>query len=224
VQQCQRPDRPDRGQAPVLICHCVTMVYFPLARVIGADPAEVFMELARMPTVAASAWWDASVTSGMRVSEATALGAADIDAEAKMRRINKAWKYSGDYCPQIGPPKTKQSIRTISLRDARAGSCRLNYPWFLFTNGAGNPVRAQEFFDGGWKPGRDSAIRAVDAVAARARPSAHLRVVDDPSRRFFACHSAAFRPRVHSDHDWRLGHLDRRSARVAADAVGSALA
>ena len=30
-------------------------------------------------------------------------------------------------------------------------------PSFLFTNGAGNPVRAQEFYNGGWKPARDSA-------------------------------------------------------------------
>jgi integrase len=45
------------------------------------------------------------VTTGMRFSEATALIAADIDAAAKTCRINKAWKYSGDYRPEIGPPK-----------------------------------------------------------------------------------------------------------------------
>ena len=55
------------------------------------------------------------VTTGMRFSEATALTGADIDADAKTCRINKAWKYSGDYRPEIGPPKTKKSIRTISL-------------------------------------------------------------------------------------------------------------
>jgi hypothetical protein len=54
----------------------------------------------------------------MRFSEATALTAADIDADAKTCRINKAWKYSGDYRPEIGRPKTKKSIRTISLPPA----------------------------------------------------------------------------------------------------------
>ena len=59
------------------------------------------------------------VTTGMRFSEATALTAADIDTRAKTCRINKAWKYSGDYRPEIGPPKTKKSIRTISLPQRR---------------------------------------------------------------------------------------------------------
>jgi integrase len=45
------------------------------------------------------------VTTGMRFSEATALTPSDIDAEARTCRINKAWKYSGDYRPEIGPPK-----------------------------------------------------------------------------------------------------------------------
>jgi hypothetical protein len=42
VQRCQHPDRADRGQAPVLICRCFTTVFFPLARVIGADLAKAF--------------------------------------------------------------------------------------------------------------------------------------------------------------------------------------
>jgi integrase len=44
----------------------------------------------------------------MRFSEVTALTAADIDADARTCRITKAWKYSGDYRPEIGPPKTKE--------------------------------------------------------------------------------------------------------------------
>jgi hypothetical protein len=94
----------------------------------------------------------------MRFSEATALIAADIDTESKTCRINKAWKYSGNYWPEIGPPKSKKSIRTISLPPAALEVIDLTAPGFLFTNGAGNPVRAQEFFNGGWKPGRDSAL------------------------------------------------------------------
>ena len=100
------------------------------------------------------------VTTGMRFSEATALTAADIDTDAKTCRINKAWKYSGDYRPQIGPPKTKKSIRTISLPSAALDVLDLSAAGLLFTNGAGNPVRAQEFFHGGWKPGRESAMKA----------------------------------------------------------------
>jgi integrase len=80
------------------------------------------------------------VSTGMRFSEATALTAADIDADAKTCRINKAWKYSGDYRPEIGRPKTKKSIRTISLPPAALEVADLNASGFLFTDGAGNPV------------------------------------------------------------------------------------
>ena len=109
----------------------------------------------------------------MRFSEATALTAADIDAAAKTCRINKAWKYSGDYRPEIGPPKTKKSIRTISLPPAALEAVDLTAPGFLFTNGAGNPVRAQEFFNGGWKPGRESAMKAGLTKSPRVHDLRH---------------------------------------------------
>ena len=70
------------------------------------------------------------VSTGMRFSEATALTAADIDAHARTCRITKAWKYSGDYRPQIGPPKTKKSIRTISLPARRWRSLTSPRPVF----------------------------------------------------------------------------------------------
>jgi integrase len=44
----------------------------------------------------------------MRFSEATALTAADIDAHAKTCRITKAWKYSGDYRPEIGAAEDEE--------------------------------------------------------------------------------------------------------------------
>jgi integrase len=164
------------------------------------------------------------VTTGMRFSEATALTAADIDPNAKTCRINKAWKYSGDYRPEIGPPKTKKSIRTISLPPAALEVVDLTAPDYLFTNGAGNPVRAQEFFNGGWKPGRDSAIRAGLTKSPRVHDLRHT------------CASWMIQAGVplpviqrHLGHEsiqttvGVYGHLDRRSAQVAANAIGLAL-
>jgi integrase len=113
------------------------------------------------------------VTTGMRFSEATALSPADIDTDAKTCRIDKAWKYSGDYKPKIGPPKTKRSILTISLPDAALEVIDLATSGYLFTNGAGNPVRAQEFFNGGWKPGRDLAIKAGLTKSPRVHDLRH---------------------------------------------------
>ncbi|MGY4713090.1 tyrosine-type recombinase/integrase [Mycolicibacterium sp. CBM1] len=164
------------------------------------------------------------VTTGMRFSEATALSAADVDAEAKTCRVNKAWKYSGNYRPEIGPPKTKKSIRTISLPAAALEVIDMSVPGFLFTNGAGNPVRAQEFFNLGWKPGRDSAMKAGLTKSPRVHDLRHT------------CASWMIQAGVplpviqqHLGHEsiqttiGVYGHLDRRSAQAAADAIGSAL-
>jgi integrase len=164
------------------------------------------------------------VSTGMRLSEATALTAADVDATARTCRINKAWKYSGDYRPEIGPPKTKKSIRTISLPSAALKVVDLAMPGYLFTNGAGNPVRAQEFFNGGWKPGRAAAMKA----GLTKEPRVHdLRQT---------CASWMIQAGVplhviqqHLGHEsiqttiGAYGHLDRRSAQAAADAIGPAL-
>lgn len=97
------------------------------------------------------------VSTGMRFSEATALTPADIDVTKMTCRINKAWKYSGNYRSEIGPPKTKHSNRTITLSQAALDVIDLSQPEWLFTNGAGNPVKAQEFFNNGWKPAREKA-------------------------------------------------------------------
>jgi integrase len=164
------------------------------------------------------------VATGMRFSEATALTAADIDGDARTCRITKAWKYSGNYRPEIGPPKTKKSIRTISLPPAALETIDLRTPGFLFTNGAGNPVRAQEFYNGGWKPARDSAMKAGLTKSPRVHDLRHT------------CASWMIQAGVplpiiqqHLGHEsiqttiGVYGHLDRRSAQVAAEAIGSAL-
>ncbi len=164
------------------------------------------------------------VTTGMRFSEATALIAADIDADANTCRINKAWKYSGDYRPQIGPPKTRKSNRTISLPAAALEVVDLTAPGFLFTNGADNPVRAQEFFNAGWKPGRERAMAAGLTKSPRVHDLRHT------------CASWMIQAGVplpviqqHLGHEsiqttiGIYGHLDQRSAQAAADAISSAL-
>lgn len=55
------------------------------------------------------------------------------------------------------PPKTRKSNRTISVSPSALAALDLTQPEWLFTNGAGNPVRAQEFFNLGWKPAREKA-------------------------------------------------------------------
>jgi integrase len=109
------------------------------------------------------------VSTGMRFSEAAALGPGDIDETARTCRINKAWKYSGNYRPQIGPPKSKKSSRTITLSRTAMDCLDLTQPEWLFTNRVGNPVRAQEFFNNGWKPAREKA----QALGLKKSPRVH---------------------------------------------------
>jgi integrase len=100
----------------------------------------------------------------------------------------------------------------------------LTAPGFLFTNDAGNPVRAQEFFNGGWKPGRASAMK--DGLTKSPR-------VHDLRHTCASWMMAAVVPlpviQQHRGHEsiqttiGVYGHLDRRSAQVAADAIGFAL-
>lgn len=163
------------------------------------------------------------VTTGMRFSEATALTAADIDASAGTCRINKAWKYSGNYRPEIGPPKTKKGKRTISLPPEALACIDLDVPEWLFTNGAGNPVRSQEFFQA-WKPARDAAIQA----GLRKHPRVHdLR----HTCASWMIHAGVALPVIqeHLGHEniqttiGVYGHLDRRSADTAAAAISAAM-
>jgi integrase len=56
------------------------------------------------------------VASGCRWGEATALHPSDVDRSAGTVRVMRAWKRTydrGGY--EIGPPKTKRSIRTINV-------------------------------------------------------------------------------------------------------------
>jgi integrase len=145
------------------------------------------------------------VITGMRFSDATAPTSADIDSDGRTCRITKAWKYSGNYRPEIGPPKTKKSIRTISLPPAALDAVDLTAPRFLFTNGAGNPVRAREFFNGRWKPGRDKAVstgltKSPGVHDLRHTCASWMIAAGVPA----ASHPAAPRPRIHPDDHRRL--------------------
>jgi integrase len=164
------------------------------------------------------------VTTGMRFSEATALTLAEVDVQEKTCRIRRAWKYSGNYRPELGPPKTRKSVRTINLPREALAVIDLSASSWLFTNGAGNPVRSQEFYNRGWKPGLQRAAAAGLSKKPRVHDLRHT------------CASWMMQAGVplpviqqHLGHENisttidTYGHIDRRSAQVAADAISSAL-
>jgi integrase len=173
---------------------------------------------------------DLLVTSGCRFSEATALTPADIDRANNTIRIHKAWKRvpdgDGD-CYELGQPKTRRSVRSVSLPASVIDNLDLDHEW-VFTNSQGGPVRLYSWRSNVWMPSL-AKVRAEDP--------------DDPGKVILAK-----RPRIHdlrhTAASWLLGagvplivvsghlghedtavtarvygHLDRTAGNAAADAM-----
>ena len=176
------------------------------------------------------------VASGCRWGEATALRPADIDRANGTVRITRAWKRTydrGGY--EIGPPKTKKSIRTINV--PKSVLDKLNYAneW-IFLNKAGRPVKGNGFYDRIWKPAVERTWPSVDEagnpITDRSIPNLRPRIHDLRH----TCASWLVLAGVplpviqqHLGHESinttiRLyAHIDRRSMEAAAAVIGEAL-
>jgi integrase len=170
------------------------------------------------------------VASGCRASEALALKPSDVDREAGTVRITRAWKRAGSGY-ELGPPKTKKSVRTINLPASVLDQLDYTGEW-LFTTTKGQPIRLYS-----WR----SNVWSKSLAKARAQDPA------DPSKAVLTK-----RPRIHDLRhtcaSWLIqagvplpviqahlghesikttvdcyGHLDRSSHVVAADVIGSML-
>jgi integrase len=167
------------------------------------------------------------VSSGCRISEATALRPSDVDRTKNSVRISRAWKRGpGGYT--IGPPKTQRSIRTINLPAAVLDELDYSGLW-LFTNpGTGNradggPVRAPNFRANVWYP----------AVARADLPDPQPRIHDlrhtcaswliQAGRPLPAVQAQLGHESIKTTVDV-YGHLDRSSGQGNADVIGSMLA
>lgn len=163
------------------------------------------------------------VASGARWSEVTALKPADVDKAAGTVRIVRAWKKGKD---TPGPPKTKKSRRTINVPTTVLDDLDYSGEWLFTKPGRGGhsqdgPVRGQSFRINVWNP-------AVARAELEPRPRIHdMR---------HTCASWLIQAGVplpviqqHLGHESIqttvdiYGHLDRRSAKAAAKAIGKAL-
>ncbi|MGV3564212.1 MAG: tyrosine-type recombinase/integrase [Nocardioides sp.] len=113
--------------------------------------------------------WQPMVTlmfsTGARFSELTALTVADVDLEAATASITKAWKDNG---ARIGPPKSKKSVRTLSLAPETVEVLRplvAGRPAdaLVLINQLGGAVRLQTFHDNVWGP----AVRLANGEPAQ---------------------------------------------------------
>lgn len=105
--------------------------------------------------------------TGLRWGEITALQCGDVDLEARTIAITRAWK-EGDGKPELGPPKSRRSRRTISIAPETAtilGTVISDHSptaW-LFTNTRHAPVRATTFHAHVWQP----AVRLANGEDVR---------------------------------------------------------
>lgn len=162
--------------------------------------------------------WLAS--TGMRYSEATALTVGDINTTKRTARVNKAWKYIPKKPLELGPPKSRKSIRTVSLPATALEGINMDRPRgaLLFPGHAGKPLAPSTF--------RMCWYRAVDDMDPRPR-------VHDLRHTCASWMIAAGIPlptiQAHLGHEsiqttiGVYGHLDRSAGERAAAAIDDAL-
>jgi integrase len=169
------------------------------------------------------------VASGARWGEATALTPSDINLAEGTVDIRRAWRYVNGEGYQLGPPKTRRSIRTIDVRATTLAKLDLTGEWVFTNSGHGGhgddgPVRTYNFNSNVWHP---ALVRAKEAGLIK-NPRVHDLRHTNASWLIQAGVPLTVIQR-HLGHESiqttsdRYGHLDRRSSRVVADVVDKAL-
>lgn len=116
------------------------------------------------------------VATGIRWGEATALQVGDVDLDAGTARIRQAWKHTDGKGHELGPPKSRRSLRTVTLEPGVAKMLRplveARSPGeFVFTNTRGRPVRQNTFHGDVWTPAvRKFAGDTCEKVPTKGRP------------------------------------------------------
>lgn len=111
--------------------------------------------------------------TGLRFSEASALQVRDIDLDARLLTVSRAFKYAERGPSPLGPPKSSRSRRTISIPVELVSLLRplvegKRADQFIFTNSAGKPWTRSRFHEGIWQP----AVRAVEEELGK-KPRVH---------------------------------------------------
>ena len=174
------------------------------------------------------------VVSGARVGEATALRPGDIDLAEGTVRIQRAWRYVPREGFQLGPPKTRRSIRTIDVDPSVLAKLDLTGEWvftnkWVYTNSgrspaSDDPVRAANFRASVWVP----ALARAKEKGLTKKPRVHdLR----HTHASWLMQAGVPLPVIQRDlgHEGiqttvdRYGHRDRRSSRMVAEVMRKAL-
>lgn len=169
------------------------------------------------------------VSTGMRFGEATALRAPDINLDDATCRITRAWKHTGSYGRELGPPKSRRSVRTIDLPPQAVDIARRRIAdpageW-LFCNSAGSAATPQDFYNHAWGKARQVLL---DDTGIGKKPRVH-----DLRHTCASWMIGAGIPLVvvsrHLGHEDitttanTYSHVDRTSGKAAAAAIGAML-
>ena len=103
----------------------------------------------------------------MPVSEATALRPSDVDRDHGTVRISRALKRT--YAKggiELGPPKSKRSVRTIDVPKWVLAKLDLTNEW-VFVDKTGGPVRGNGFHERVWQPAVEKVWPSKDADGTR---------------------------------------------------------
>lgn len=110
------------------------------------------------------------VNTGLRFSEATALVASDLrlDEEIPIVSVTKAWKGSSSEGFRLGPPKSEESIRDVSITSEMVQKLRplTEKTGYLFTAVRGDPLRAPNY-------NKSALTKAVKAAKIAKTPRPH---------------------------------------------------
>jgi integrase len=170
------------------------------------------------------------VASGARFGEATALKPGDIKLAEGTVDIRRAWRYVVGEGFQLGPPKTKRSVRTIDVVGTTLAQLNLTGEW-VFTNSGrstngrpDDPVRGPNFYTNVWVPALSKAKKKGLTKKPRVHDLRHTNaswlIQAGVPLTVIQRHLGHESIQTTSD---RYGHLDRKSSRVVADVVGEAL-
>ena len=163
----------ERGHIKSNPCEHVRLPQAHREDMVFLEPAEYQILRAEIPE-----HWiplvDFLVTSGARWSEATALRPRDVDKAKGTVRISRAWKKKEGGGYEVGPTKTRKSVRTVNLPPQVIAQLDMSNE-YLFTNsgrGRHHPdgvVRNASFAPNVWHP----AVARAQENGLTKRPRIH---------------------------------------------------
>jgi len=163
----------ERGHIKSNPCEHVRLPQAHREDMVFLEPAEYQILRAEIPE-----HWiplvDFLVTSGARWSEATALRPRDVDKAKGTVRISRAWKKKEGGGYEVGPTKTKKSVRTVNVPPQVIAQLDMSNEYLFTNSGRGRRnedgvVRNASFAPNVWHP----AVARAQDNGLEKRPRIH---------------------------------------------------